>query len=108
MCVERSGENKKFIDVAYMPTHSPVCCQSLGMILIRNINGRCQENMPVLVPIAHRDMVAAILFNFVEDDSITHSAYVEWLPITVISLDHRDLKSCFVDLTSLIQPTNQL
>ncbi len=80
-CVERSSENKKLIDVAspnntfirqcnlfayskYMPTHSPVCCQSPGMILMRNINGRCPENMLVLAPIASWAIVAAILFNF--------------------------------------------
>ncbi len=79
--VEWSHENKMLIDVAsqnntfirqcnlfayhkYMPTHSQVCCQSPGMILIRNINGRCPENMLVLVPIISRSMVAAILFNF--------------------------------------------
>ncbi len=48
----------------YMPTHSPVCCQSQEMILMRNIKGRCPENMLVLVPIASQAMVAAILFNF--------------------------------------------
>ncbi len=48
----------------YMSTHSPVCCQSPRMILMRNINGRCPENMLVLVPIAYSDLVAAILFNF--------------------------------------------
>ncbi len=51
-------------DHKYMPTHSPVCCQSPGMILMRNINGRCPENMLVLVTIAYWSMVAAILFNF--------------------------------------------
>ncbi len=92
----------------YMSTHSTVCCQPPGMILMRNINGRCPENMLVLVSIASRDMVAAILFNFCEDDSITYSAYVLWLLNTAISLDHRDLKSCFANLTSLIQLTNRL
>ncbi len=48
----------------YMPTHSPVCCQSPGMILMGNINSRCPENMPVLVPIVSQAMIAAILFNF--------------------------------------------
>ncbi len=48
----------------YMPTHSHLCCQSPGIILMRNINGRCPENMLVLVPIASQAMVAAIVFNF--------------------------------------------
>ncbi len=84
----------------YMPTHSPVCCQSPRMILMRNINGICPENMLVLVPITSQAMFAAILFNFCG----------RWLdqPITAISLDHWDLKSCFTNLTSLIQLTNQL
>ncbi len=43
-----------------------------------------------------------------EDDSINHSTYVVRLPTTAISLDHRDLKSCFADLTSLIKLTNQV
>ncbi len=73
---------------------------------MRNINGRCPENM--LVPIASRAMVAAILLTFVEDDSINHSMYVVQLPTTAISLDHRDLKSCFTDLTSLMKLTNRV
>ncbi len=48
----------------YMPTHSPVCCQAPGMILMRNINGRCPEHLLVLVPITSRSMAAAILFHF--------------------------------------------
>ncbi len=66
----------------YMSTPSPVCCQSPGMILMRNINGRCPENMLV----HPGPWLPSILLTFVEDDSITHSAYV--------------------DLMSLIQPTN--
>ncbi len=65
------------------------------MILMRNINGRCPENMLVLVPIASRAMVAAILFNF----SVC---------CATISLDHRDMKSYFADLTSLIKLTNRV
>ncbi len=47
----------------YMPTHNSVS-QSPGIILMRNINGRCSENMLMLVPFTFRAMVVIILFNF--------------------------------------------
>ncbi len=57
---------------------------------MRNINGKCPENMLVLVPIASQSMVVAIFFylTFVEDDSINHSTYIVLLPTAAISLDH--------------------
>ncbi len=75
---------------------------------MRNINGRCPENMLVLVPIASRQCLLPFYLTFVEYDSINHSMYVVWLPTTAISLDHRHLKSCLADLTSLIKLTNRV
>ncbi len=91
----------------YISKHSSVCCQATGIILMRNINGRCPENMLVLVSIASSQWLLSFYLTFVEDDSINHSTYVVRLRTTAISLDHWDLKSCFTDLTLLIKMTNR-
>ncbi len=62
-------------------THIPVCCQSPVMILMRNTNDRCQENMLILI--ASQAMLTAMLACVEDVYSVTQPVCVAWLPITV-------------------------